>query len=332
MDNQLPPFIGKYAIEGELGKGGMSVVYKAKDSMGEIYALKLMTIQSNSVNEFSKRFQREIQLLETVEHPNIIKLYDMGEWRGQPYLVMEYIPGITLEEYLKKKQRLPLKEAVEIIWKIALALENIHNLKIIHRDIKPSNIILWEKTPYLMDFGVACYLDGRDRITKTGTSVGTLNYSPPEQAQGEWEDVGPWSDIYSLGLTLYHLVTGVAPFIGKTDFEILFKISQKSLRPASKYMPYISKKFEEVINKASHKNIQERYQNMTEFSKELENLLKEEHSLYDLGDPSRKNTNITLLFILPTLVILSLASILFIKKSRKKIPIEKKYELFLRKN
>lgn len=269
----MPPAIGPYKVEKILGVGGMAIVYQVMSENGKMYALKIINYKDALDPENWNRFSREIDVLSKLDHPNIIRIYDVGDWQNRPYFVMDYVDGLSLDRYLAEKGRISEKEALPIIWKIALALVSVHKLDILHRDIKPSNIMLEDKKPYLMDFGIGCYYSGGSRITRTGTIVGTPNYMPPEQAQGEWDEMGPWSDIYALGLTLYHLLTGVLPFKAKSDVEVIINLTTKTLRPPSKYNPSLASDVDMVVQKAIEKKPKDRYQDAEEFASALRALI-----------------------------------------------------------
>lgn len=274
VPESTPSSIGPYEVIGMLGVGGMAVVYKVKSREGKIFALKIIHYKEAADPESWKRFRREISLLSQMDHPNIMRIYDVGEWQRRPYFVMDYLEGTTLDKYLAEKERLDEREALQIIYKIAVALEAVHKLEVLHRDIKPSNIFLVQKKPYLMDFGIGCYYTGGSRITRTGTIIGTPNYMSPEQAQGEWEKMGPWSDVYSLGATLHHLLTGAIPFKGKSDIDVIINLNHKSLRPASKYNPSIAQATDVLIQKAMEKDPGARQQSAEEFAEEIRCVLQ----------------------------------------------------------
>lgn len=276
LETKIPPHIGHYQVEAEIGRGGMGVVYKVKSSSGEIFALKILSPQEGVASDAWKRFQREVELLKTVDHPNITKIYDVGEWQNRPYFVMDLLEGVTLSKYVREKKQLPEKEALQIIWKITRALVAVHKMEILHRDIKPSNIFLCKKKPYLMDFGIGCAYTSDTRITRAGTILGTANYMPPEQARGEYEKMGPWSDVYAVGTTLYHILSGIIPFKGKSDLEVIINVQEKELRPVSKYNSAVSAETDFIIEKATQKRPKDRYQTMQELADDLYAALHEQ--------------------------------------------------------
>jgi serine/threonine protein kinase len=267
--------IGRYHIIEQLGEGGMATVYKAFDTRLERdVAIKVIRKDAFSANMHAtifKRFEREAKALARLSHPNIVKIYDYGEYDGSPYLVMEYIPGGTL----KSKMGEPFKvgDAVRLLLPIANALEYAHEHDIIHRDVKPANILLSEKNqPVLSDFGIAKMLEGEEGATLTGTGVGigTPEYMAPEQCLGETVDKR--TDIYALGIVFYELVAGRKPFMANTPMAVVHKqISDPLPRPAQ-FAPGLPDGVEKVIFKALAKVPDERYISMAEFSAALERL------------------------------------------------------------
>jgi serine/threonine-protein kinase len=271
LDNE----IGPYHIEAALGAGNMGTVYRVKSPSGQHFALKIMKWRESSGGESYQRFMREIELLKKLRHPNIVQIYDAGECRGCPYFVIDYLEGTTLERYIEAKKRLPAKEALQIVWKIALALEAVHRVGVLHRDIKPSNIFLVNKKPYLMDFGVSSHYTCASHLTRPGSIIGTPNYMALEQAQGDINKMGPWSDVYALGVTLYQALSGVLPFKGKSHLDVLINLQEKEARPLRKQSPWINEETSQVVHKAMHKDYHQRYQTAEEFAGALRLLLHE---------------------------------------------------------
>mgnify|MGYP001009171419 FL=1 len=271
----LPKQIDSYKILDKLGKGGMGVVYKVEKNPGEIYALKILLDKDASEEIYFQRFRKEIEILCQFNHPNIVKIHSMGVWQGKPYFIMDYLEGVTLGKYLKTRQKLLPKEALSIFYPIACALIEVHKIGIVHRDIKPDNIMICNKKPYLMDFGVALEYNRKTRMTATGVAIGTLNYMPPEQVQGQKKKIGPWSDVYSLGATLHHTLTGVVPFFGHTEFETMLRLSQEEISSIKKYNTRFSKELEWIVQHATRKNHEERYSAMQEFAEDMNSILNQ---------------------------------------------------------
>ncbi|WP_372368658.1 protein kinase [Candidatus Uabimicrobium sp. HlEnr_7] len=261
-------FAGRYRIESELGRGGMGVVYKAYDNdLGRSIALKLILAkQAKSVQ--IQRFLKEAQVVAKLDHPNTIRIFDIGE-APQKYFTMEYIEGKTLSEYISKKS-LTFRTTAKIINKVALALHNAHRQNLIHRDIKPSNIMLdINKEPRLMDFGLV--KDAESDLSHEGDILGTPTYMSPEQAHGKV--AVPGSDVYSLGATLYQALSGVPPFSGSSALNIIVQIMQKDPVPLRELNPDIPRELEAITLKCMEKKISRRYKSANSLAKDLENYL-----------------------------------------------------------
>jgi len=215
-----PEKIGKYIIEGEIGKGGMGSVYLGADpETDQRVAIKVLTPQLAQDPTFLNRFRREISTLQKLNHPNIVRMIEAGELDGTPYYVMEYIEGDSLDEELERLGRIPLERSIHIVKEVARALDYSHQMGVIHRDIKPANILLGlDGGVRLTDFGIAKVLQAT-RMTRTGGILGTAEYMSPEQAEGRVLDRR--SDIYSLGVVFYRMLTGRPPFTGTTAIELL---------------------------------------------------------------------------------------------------------------
>ncbi len=260
--NLVGKVIGKYQIIEEIGRGGMATVYKAWDSINQRYvALKVLPPYFQHDAEFIKRFRREAVAAAKLDHPNIVKVYEAGEEGGINYIAMEYIEGGSLQRRLTGKP-LDLSTAISIVSQIGSALAYAHKRGIIHRDVKPSNILLTEEGRALLsDFGIA-RVSEYGGITRTGTLIGTPEYMSPEQAEGE--EVDHRSDIYSLGIVLYQMLTGRVPFTGDTPLAVLHK--QIYEKPTSPRMlnPMIPAEVEKVLLKALAKRPEWRYQSAEE--------------------------------------------------------------------
>ena len=278
MTNLIGQNIGRYHIIEQLGQGGMATVYKAYDTRLERdVAIKVIRRQAFSpeiVDRMLKRFEREAKSLAKLNHPNIVNIFDYGEFEGSPYLVMQYIEGGTLKHHLSG---LPVSEAAvaQLILPMARALEYAHNKNIVHRDVKPANILVTENGDMMLsDFGIAKLLDSEDGNTLTGTNVGigTPEYMAPEQSLGK--EIDGRADIYSLGVVFYELVTGHKPFTADTPMAVVIKQAHDPLPGPRQYVPKLSKEAERVIYKVLAKNPEDRYQNMGEFADALEKLIR----------------------------------------------------------
>ncbi|BBM85876.1 serine/threonine-protein kinase [Candidatus Uabimicrobium amorphum] len=254
-----------YEIEGELGRGGMGVVYKVRDTqLNRTVALKV--VQSQHLQQDGiKRFMQEIQAIASLNHPNIVQLFEYGN-TPQTYYTMEYIEGITFKSFVQNK-RLPMKKIAEVVQKIAQALHCVHQEKIIHRDIKPANIMIVGEEPKVMDFGLAKV--GDSQLSQTGTMLGTLAYMSPEQADGQ--NITRRADIYSLGATLYEALTKRPPFQGQSTANLLNQIYNVDPIPPRQLNPDIDRDLEIVCLKCLEKDPKKRYQTAGTFARDLQN-------------------------------------------------------------
>ncbi|OQX62492.1 MAG: hypothetical protein B5M51_06075 [Anaerolinea sp. 4484_236] len=269
--------IGRYQIREPLGEGGMATVYKAFDTRLEReVALKVIRREVFSPNEMEmllKRFEREAKSTARLSHPNIVPVIDYGEFEGAPYLVMFYLPGGTLKDLLGKP--IPWQDAIEQLLPIASALEYIHDQNIISRDVKPSNILLTENgEPMLTDFGLVKLFEEKGKettsLTVSGAGLGTPDYMAPEQWTGE---ATAQSDLYSLGVVLYEMITGHRPYKADTPAGVLLKQASESLPLPKSYIPDLPHNVESVLLKALAKEPINRYADMHIFVDELKNLL-----------------------------------------------------------
>jgi serine/threonine protein kinase len=274
MSSLIGQSIGRYQILEQLGKGGMATVYKARDTrLDRFVAIKVIRIDQfapSMLDEMLKRFEREAKALAQLSHPNIVHVHDYGEYQGAPYLVMEYLPCGTLAH--RPSALMPWQQAIHILLPIAQALTYAHQHNIVHRDIKPGNILLTENDlPMLSDFGIAKILgnSGTGTITDAGMGIGTPEYMAPEQWTGQ---AGPQSDIYSLGVVLYELVTGHKPYTADTPAGIMIKQIQEPLPPPRQFVPGLPEDLENVLMKALERQPEDRYHSMSEFAQALESL------------------------------------------------------------
>lgn len=263
--------IGRFKIIGEIGRGGMGVVYKAiQISLNRTVALKMLPAQMALSQEFLDRFQREARILARLNHKNIVHIYDLERLRGSCFIVMEYIEGESLAKIIAS--RAPLSTA--LIKKVALgvtsALSAAHKAGIIHRDIKPENIMIDSYGEVkVMDFGIARAADQTCK-TRSGIRLGTPEYMSPEQAKGP--QVGPPSDLYSLGIALYEMACGKVPFTGEDSLRIALKHVQEEPPPPSSLNPGVDADLEKIILKLLKKEPGSRYRDADELHKALDRI------------------------------------------------------------
>ncbi len=262
----------RYEIVKQLGGGGMAVVYKGKDTiLNRMVTIKLLRAEFTSDEDFVRRFRREAQSVASLSHPNIVSIYDVGKENDLHYLVMEYVDGEDLRSVIKREGRLEQSRAVKIVQQICDALEHAHESQIVHRDVKPHNILLTKGgRAKLTDFGIA---REASTVTMTGsdTIVGSVHYLSPEQARGEV--AGPKSDIYSLGISFYEMLTGGVPFTGDTPIAIALKHIQDNPKPISMVIPDILPEIEHVVMRALQKDPDKRFSTVGDMSFQLEEAL-----------------------------------------------------------
>ena len=260
----------RYEIISKVGTGGMADVYKARDhKLNRLVAVKVLKPEFRDDKTFIAKFQKEAQAAAGLAHPNIVNVYDVGDDEGVNFIVMELVEGITLKDYIKKKGKLSVKEATSIAIQVSLGLEAAHNRNIVHRDVKPQNIIIsTDGKVKLSDFGIARAVTSN---TITSNVMVSVHYSSPEQVRGGYSDKK--SDIYSLGITMYEMVTGRVPFDGDTSVAIAIKHLQEEMVPPSKYTPDLPFSLEQIILKCTQKSVDRRYNNLSEVIEDLKRSL-----------------------------------------------------------
>ncbi|MCB6286185.1 Stk1 family PASTA domain-containing Ser/Thr kinase [[Clostridium] scindens] len=264
-------FLGKrYEVLSKIGAGGMADVYKGKDHMLNRYvAIKVLKKEFKEDENFVRKFRSEAQAAAGLIHPNVVNVYDVGEDRGLYYMVMELVEGITLKEYIDKKGRLSHKETISIAIQMCTGIGVAHAANIIHRDIKPQNIIISKDGKVkVTDFGIA---KATTSNTISSNAMGSVHYTSPEQARGGFSDQK--SDIYSIGITLYEMVTGQVPFDGDSTVSVAIKHLQEEITPPSEIVPDIPYSLEQIILKCTQKNGERRYKNTDELIQDLKRSL-----------------------------------------------------------
>lgn len=256
----------RYEIIEKIGTGGMSDVYKSKDhKLNRFVAVKVMKQEFSENQSFVDKFRVEAQAAAGLIHPNIVNVYDVGEDKGIYYIVMELVEGITLKRYIEKKSRLSGREAISIAIQVCMGIEIAHNNGIIHRDIKPQNIIISrEGKAKVTDFGIA---KAATSNTITSNVMGSVHYTSPEQARGGFSDIK--SDIYSMGITIFEMVTGRVPFNGETTVAIAIKHIQEEVPAPRSFVPEVPLAIDRIVTKCCQKSPDRRYQSMAELIADL---------------------------------------------------------------
>lgn len=273
----------RYEIVELIGRGGMAYVYKARDlKLNRYVAVKVLREEYTENEQFIKKFDRESQAVACLSHPNIVGVYDVGVQDNIYYIIMEYVDGITLKQYLMRKGRLDYIEATRFVMDISNALRCAHENKIIHRDIKPHNILLTrDLVPKVADFGIARAITS-STVTMTNQTMGSVHYISPEQAKGGFVDER--SDLYSLGILYYELLTGKLPFDEENTVTIAIKHIQEEIVPPKLLEPKIPERVNHIVVKLTQKKPDERYQNTDELMEDLEAVL--ENLNFATGDGS----------------------------------------------
>ena len=258
----------RYQIIKSIGEGGMANVYLAYDTiLDRNVAVKVLRGDLSNDEKFVRRFQREALAASSLTHPNIVEVYDVGEDNGEYYIVMEYIEGKHLKNLLKKRGKLTLSEAVDIMLQITDGMAAAHDSYIIHRDIKPQNIMILENgLVKITDFGIAMAMNAT-QLTQTNSVMGSVHYLPPEQASGQGSTLQ--SDIYSMGIVMYELLTGELPFKGDNAVEIALKHLEEPIPDIREKIPNVPNSIYNIIKRATAKNPKNRYNDAREMHEDL---------------------------------------------------------------
>jgi serine/threonine-protein kinase len=273
----LPTTIGDYELIQEIGRGGMGVVFRARQiSLDREVAVKMILRGRLASEADLQRFLAEAAATAKLEHPNIVPVYDVGDFDGRPYFSMQYVDGQTLKDQLSDGPIDP-RHAAEIVAKIARAVDFAHSQGVLHRDLKPSNILIAaDGTPMIMDFGLAKQVDTDDGLTRSGMLVGTPAYMSPEQASAQRGSVGPASDVYSLGCVLYFALTGRAPFVAETSMELVMLVIEQDPPPPRALRPRLDRDLEMIVIRCLQKPIDLRYSSANKLADDLDAYLADE--------------------------------------------------------
>lgn len=271
---------GRYEVQEIIGVGGMSVVYKAYDNVDDrIVAIKVLKDEYSNDAEFVRRFKNESKAIAVLSHPNIVKVYDVSFGEKVQYIVMEYVDGITLKEYIQKQHIIAWNDAVFFTTQILRALQHAHDKGIVHRDIKPQNIILLPSGNIkVTDFGIARFSRTETR-TLTENAIGSVHYISPEQAKGEFTDER--ADIYSVGVVLYEMLSGNVPFDADSAVSVALMQLQKEPKKLTEINPNIPLGIEQICFHAMQKNPQDRYQTATEMLLDLDDVIRNPNATFD---------------------------------------------------
>ena len=271
---QFELFGDRYQLQDQMVRGGMTAIYRGRDLRTDrIVAIKVLREVYNTNPKFVTRFQREAKAASALQHPNVVQFYDYGQTDGNYYIVMELIEGTDLRRYLRVRGILDVDTAVTIAHNVALGLGAAHSHGIVHRSVKPQNILVGrDGSIKLTDFGIAFVYEGVDaeRLTDTGMTLGTVQYFPPEQAQGEI--VTPAADVYSLGIVIYEMVTGRTPFDGDSPVAVAMQHIQDAPTPPSQINTNIPPALEGIILRCLEKAPEMRFRDGSQLAQALETL------------------------------------------------------------
>ncbi|WP_254507511.1 serine/threonine-protein kinase [Anatilimnocola floriformis] len=274
---ELPMHLGDYVLQEELGRGGMGVVFRARqESLGREVAIKMILRGELARQAERERFQAEAQAAAKLDHPGIVPVYEVGEINGRPYFSMKFIRGTTLAQRLAEGP-MPSREAAKLLVTVARAIHFAHEKGVLHRDLKPSNILIDEQgQPHVTDFGLAKQISDEPSLTKTGAILGTPAYMAPEQAAGNRGQVGPQSDVYSLGVVLYHMLTGRPPFQGASPVETVLMVLEQDPVPPRMLNQHADRDLEMICLRCLQKPTDLRYATAAGLARDLDAFLNDE--------------------------------------------------------
>ena len=280
--------IGRYEIDALAGEGGMARVYRAHDpEIGRVVAIKLLKDDVGIDEEYRARFLREARAAGAISHPNIVTIFDVGREAGTPYITMEYLEEESLADLFASKERMPLKQVVKLGAQLARALDHAHHRGVVHRDIKPGNILLMEngQSVKITDFGIA-RLDSSDDMQKThaGTILGTPRYMSPEQATGQ--EVDGRSDLFSLGVILYEMLTGNKAFDSNNIPTLMLQIMRKDPTPVRSLAPNVPLGLQRIVSKLLQKRPEKRFKSGADLAEALD---REHEALVEQEEEAGRN-------------------------------------------
>jgi predicted Ser/Thr protein kinase len=271
----LPPTAGRYVVLGELGRGGMGVVYRAFDvSLRRPVAIKMILDAAQAGKNRVARFMREASATARLRHQHIVAVHEVGEHQGRPFIVMDLVDGESLEALLEREEGLPPKRTAELVEQVALALEHAHQAGVVHRDVKPQNVMIDRAgKAHLMDFGLARDTTERDQLTQSGQLLGTPSYMAPEQATGQTARQGPLSDVYALGAVLYRVLVGRPPFEADSMLQLAQQVVSVEPEPPRSVNPGVHPDLETIALRCLEKDPAQRYASAADLAADLRHFL-----------------------------------------------------------
>ena len=274
---------GRYEIHELIGQGGMAYVYRAYDRIENRWvAIKILREELSDNSDFLRRFRNESKAIAVLSHPNIVKVYDVSFGDRIQYIVMEYVDGITLKQYIEQQGEIKWREALYFTVQILQALQHAHERGIIHRDIKPQNIMLLEDGSIkVMDFGIARFTQAETQ-TMTDKAIGSVHYIAPEQARGG--HINDKADIYSVGVMLYEMLTGQLPFVADNAVSVAIMQMQAEPTPPTRINPSIPKGLEEITMHAMEKNPAQRFPSAADMLEDVERFRRNPEMVFNYGD------------------------------------------------